>query len=80
MVEKAKQDKQSTIVRAEGESKSAEMIGIAMTDNPGFLELRKLENARDIAGIVASSKNRIFLDSDTLLLNVQTEYVWLAIS
>lgn len=71
VVDKAKQDKQSTIVRAEGEAKAAEMIGKAIVNNPGFLELRKIENAREIASIVAQSKNRVFLEADTLLLNVQ---------
>jgi prohibitin 2 len=70
-VEKAKQEKQSTIVRAEGEAKAAEMIGKAIMNNPGFLELRKIENARDIAATVANSKNRVYLEAGTLLLNVQ---------
>ncbi|KAI3632219.1 hypothetical protein MIR68_002108 [Amoeboaphelidium protococcarum] len=73
LVEKAKQEKQSTIVRAQGEAQAAEMIGRAVVNNPGFLDLRKIENAREIASIVANSKNRVFLDTDTLLLNVQVE-------
>lgn len=71
IVDKAIQEKQSTIVRAEGEAKAAEMIGKAIMNNPGFLDLRKVENAREIAGVVAKSKNRVFLDASTLLLNVQ---------
>ena len=71
IVEKAIQEKQSIIVRAEGEAKAAEMIGKAIMNNPGFLQLRKIENARDIANVVANSKNRILLSADTLLLNVQ---------
>jgi prohibitin 2 len=73
IVEKAKQDKQSTIVRAEGEARSAELIGKAMMNNPGYLQLRKIEQAREIAAIVAQSKNRVFLDAETLLLNVQDQ-------
>lgn len=71
VVEKAKQEKQSTIVRAQGEAKAAEMIGKAIMNNPGFLELRKIENAREIANTISQSKNRVFLDSSALLLNVQ---------
>jgi len=71
VVEKAAQDKKSTIIRAQGEAKSAKLIGDAVRDNPGFIELRKLEAARDIAGTVAKSSNRIFLDAQSLMLNVQ---------
>lgn len=71
MVEKAIQEKQSTIVRAEGEAQAAEMIGKAIVNNPGFLQLRKIENAREIASTVANSKNRVFLNAETLLLNLQ---------
>jgi len=70
-VEKATQDKKSTIIRAQGEAKSAKLIGDAVRDNPGFIELRKLEAAREIAGTVAKSSNRVFLDTQSLLLNVQ---------
>jgi len=71
VVEKAAQDKKSTIIRAQGEAKSAKLIGDAVRDNPGFIELRKLEAARDIAGTVAKSSNRVFLDAQSLMLNVQ---------
>ena len=65
------QDKKSTIIRAQGEAKSAKLIGDAVRDNPGFIELRKLEAARDIASTVSKSNNRVFLDSHSLMLNVQ---------
>lgn len=71
VVEKAVQDKKSTIIRAQGEAKSAKLIGDAVRDNPGFIELRKLEAARDIASTVSKSNNRVFLDSHSLMLNVQ---------
>merc|ERR1719311_1775407 len=70
-VEKATQDKKSTIIRAQGEAKSAKLIGEAVRDNPGFIELRKLEAARDIATTVSKSSNRVFLDAQSLMLNVQ---------
>jgi hypothetical protein len=37
--------------------------------NKGFLQLRRLEAARDIATLLATSGNRVMLDSATLLLN-----------
>ena len=42
VVEQAKQDKKSTIIRAEGEATSARLIGEAMENNPGFIELRRI--------------------------------------
>ena len=73
LVDQAIQEKQSIIVRAQGEAKSAELIGEAVKQNKGFLTLRKLEAARDIAAVVSGSGNRVMLDSDSLLLNVQAE-------
>lgn len=70
LVDQAIQEKQSIIVRAQGEAKSAELIGDAIKQNKGFLTLRKLEAARDIAQLVSGSGNRVMLDSDSLLLNV----------
>jgi prohibitin 2 len=40
-----------------------------MRTNKGFLELRRLEAARDIANVLATSGNRVMLDSQSLLLN-----------
>lgn len=42
-VERAIQDKQSAIVRAQGEAQSARLIGQAIQQNPAFLTLRKIE-------------------------------------
>ncbi|KAF8627388.1 hypothetical protein AX17_006203 [Amanita inopinata Kibby_2008] len=70
LVDQAIQEKQSIIVRAQGEAKSAELVGEAMRNNKGFLELRRLEAARDIANILSSSDNKVMLDSQSLLLNV----------
>lgn len=71
VVERAKQERQSIILRAEGEAQAAKMIGEAIQKNPAFLELRKIEAARDISHIVVSGSNKIFLGSDSLLLNLQ---------
>ncbi|RCV40021.1 hypothetical protein SEVIR_9G017400v4 [Setaria viridis] len=71
IVEKAEQDKQSAIIRAQGEAKSAELIGQAIANNPAFLALRQIEAAREISHTMASSNNRVFLDSNDLLLGLQ---------
>jgi prohibitin 2 len=47
-----------------------------MKNNPGFIKLRKIEAAREIANTIANSQNRVFLQSDSLQLNlgdVETE-------
>lgn len=70
LVEKALQDKKSTIIRAQGEARSAQMIGDAISDNPGFIQLRRIEAAREIAATMSRSANRVYLDADTLQLNL----------
>ncbi|KAJ3207882.1 Prohibitin-2, subunit of the prohibitin complex (Phb1p-Phb2p) [Dinochytrium kinnereticum] len=70
IVERALQEKQSIIVRAEGEAKSAELIGEAIKNKPGFLDLRKIDAAQSIAHSIANSNNRVFIDSEGLMLNV----------
>ena len=65
---------QSIIVRAQGEARSAELIGDAMRNNKGFLQLRRLEAARDIATILSESGNKVMLDSQSLLLNGKLLY------
>eukprot|EP01027_Heterolobosea_sp_BB2_P023735 GEZU01035712.1.p1 GENE.GEZU01035712.1~~GEZU01035712.1.p1 ORF type:complete len:329 (+),score=95.92 GEZU01035712.1:74-988(+) len=70
IVEKALQTMRSAIIKAEGEAESAKMIGEAMKNNPGFLEIRRIEAAKEIAATLARSNNQIYLHSDTLLLNL----------
>ncbi|KAH7623421.1 putative Prohibitin-6, mitochondrial [Nannochloris sp. 'desiccata'] len=70
IVEKALQDKQSAIIRAQGEAQSATLIGQAVQKNPAFLTLRKIEAAREIASTVSASANRVYLSADSLLLNL----------
>ncbi|KAJ2002426.1 Prohibitin-2, subunit of the prohibitin complex (Phb1p-Phb2p) [Coemansia thaxteri] len=70
IVDRAKQEKQSIIVRADGEARSAELIGEAVKNQPGFLELRRIETAREIAHLLQGSGNRLVLDASSLLLNV----------
>lgn len=60
------------IIRAQGESRSAELIGDAIKKSKSYVELRKIENARDIAKLIqdAGGKNKLYLDSEGLGLNV----------
>lgn len=70
IVEKALQEKQSYIVKAEGEAQSAKLIGEAMQQNPAFLALRKIEAAREISHTISGAANKVYLGSDSLLLNL----------
>ncbi|KAK3337012.1 band 7 family-domain-containing protein [Cercophora scortea] len=72
VVDKARQEKQAMVVKAQGEARSAELIGEAIKKSKSYVELKKLENARAIAQIMqdAGGKNRLLLDSEGLGLNV----------
>eukprot|EP00088_Acartia_fossae_P024303 TRINITY_DN2526_c0_g1_i5.p1 TRINITY_DN2526_c0_g1~~TRINITY_DN2526_c0_g1_i5.p1 ORF type:complete len:296 (-),score=102.82 TRINITY_DN2526_c0_g1_i5:331-1218(-) len=69
-VEKAKQEKQQKIVRAEGEAAAASMLGEAITKDPGYLKLRKLKASSQISNVISQSQNRVYLDGHSLMLNV----------
>lgn len=64
------QEKKTIITKARGEAESAELIGHAVKKNPGFMKLRRIDAARDIADIVAKSGNKVYLNADSLLLNL----------
>ena len=66
----AQQEKKTIITKAKGEAESAELIGKAVQRNPGFMSLRRIDAARDIADIVSQSGNKVYLNADTLLLNL----------
>jgi len=70
MVEKAKQDKQQKIVQAEGETAAATMLGAAISQNPGYLKLRKLAASKKISATIAQSQNRVYLNAGSLMLDV----------
>jgi prohibitin 2 len=70
VVDKARQEKQATVVRAQGEARSAELIGDAIKKSRSYVDLREFENARNIAQILQNSSNKIYLDSNGLGLNV----------
>ena len=69
-VKQAEQDSKSTIIKAQGEAKSIEMIGKAVSANPGYIELRQLDAAKEISRVVGGSNAKVFLDSNSLLLNI----------
>lgn len=66
----AQQDKRSIIIRAQAEARTAELIGQAVKSNPGFVQLRRIDAAKEIATTVSKSANTVFLSADNLLLNL----------
>lgn len=69
VVDKARQEKQGMVVKAQGEAKSAELIGDAIKKSKDYVELKRLDTAREIASILAKSPNKVILDNESLLLN-----------
>uniref|UniRef100_A0A7N0ZUP3 Prohibitin n=1 Tax=Kalanchoe fedtschenkoi TaxID=63787 RepID=A0A7N0ZUP3_KALFE len=49
---------------------SAQLIGQAIANNPAFITLRKIEASREIANTISNAANKVFLNSDDLLLNL----------
>jgi len=71
-VEKARQEKMQKIVEAQGEARSVELIGQAVQNNPGFLNLRRIDAAKQIASTLAQSQNKVYLDANSLLLTLNS--------
>jgi len=73
IVDRALQEKQQKIVQAEGEAKAAEMLGEAVSKNPGYLKLRKLRASTNIAKTMSAAQNRVYLNAGTLMLNINED-------
>jgi len=70
IVAKVEQERRASIIRAEGEAEAARLIQEALRGGPGFLELRRLEAAREIAETLSRSRNVVYLPKgSSMLLN-----------
>lgn len=69
VVDKAREEKKSIIITAQGEAEAAKLIASAVANNTGFVELRKIQYARDVATIIANSNFQVYLSSDVLLMS-----------
>lgn len=70
-VEQALQDKKSAIIRASGEAKAAELLARSMggkDEGKGYIAIKQIEAARDISRSIAGSSNRVYLNSDALMV------------
>ncbi|KRX50656.1 Cleavage stimulation factor subunit 3 [Trichinella murrelli] len=70
VVERSKQERQQKIVQAQGEAQAAKLIGEALGKDPGYLKLRKIRAAQNIARTLAQSANRAYLNTGSLMLNL----------
>ena len=57
-------------MRAQGEARSAELIGDAIKKSRSYVDLREFENARNIASILQTGSNKVYLDTQQLGLNI----------
>ena len=69
-MEKAIQEKKSIVIKAQGEAESAKLIGQAIQKDPAFIQLRRIEAAKEIADVVNKSQNKLYLSADSLMLNI----------
>eukprot|EP00471_Norrisiella_sphaerica_P003250 CAMPEP_0184489516 /NCGR_PEP_ID=MMETSP0113_2-20130426/15693_1 /TAXON_ID=91329 /ORGANISM="Norrisiella sphaerica, Strain BC52" /LENGTH=291 /DNA_ID=CAMNT_0026872997 /DNA_START=1 /DNA_END=876 /DNA_ORIENTATION=+ len=70
LVQRAMEEKKAVIIQAQGAARSAELIGKALEKDASYLELKRLDAAKEIANNVARSNNQVYLNSDSLLLNL----------
>ena len=62
IVEKSEQERQASVIRAEGEAESAEAISKAVAKNgDGFIQIRRIEARRAIAETLANNPNVTYL-------------------
>ncbi|KAH0611177.1 uncharacterized protein H6S33_011604 [Morchella sextelata] len=62
IVEKAEQERQASVIRAEGEAESAETISRAVDKaGDGLIQIRRIEAAKEIAQTLASNPNVSYL-------------------
>ncbi|KAK5170136.1 Prohibitin-1, subunit of the prohibitin complex (Phb1p-Phb2p) [Saxophila tyrrhenica] len=62
IVEKAEQERQANVIRAEGESEAAEVISKAVAKSgDGLIQIRRIETQKDVAQLLANNPNVTYL-------------------
>jgi prohibitin 1 len=73
LVDRARQEAQANTIRAAGETEAARLLTLA--SSPAFVELRRLEAAKEIAETLANSPNVSYLPSNMpALLNLREDF------
>jgi len=75
LVERAEFEKLARVIRAEGDSEAAHKVGAAFAKHgQGYLELQKIEAAKEIAGTMSRSRNVAYLPGGNgMLLNMNVQ-------
>ncbi|WOK93446.1 prohibitin-3, mitochondrial-like [Canna indica] len=69
VVARAEQERRAAVIRAEGESEAAKLISEATAAaGTGFLELRRIEAAREIASTLSKTPNVVYLPGGNNML------------
>lgn len=62
IVEKAEQERQANVIRAEGEAEAADTISKAVAKSgDGLIQIRRIEMQRDVAQMMANNPNITYL-------------------
>lgn len=76
-MEKAEQEKQAAVIRAEGEAQAATQISEALQNaGSGLIEFRRIEASKEIASVLAGSRNVTYIpggqngSGSNMLLNI----------
>ena len=74
----AEQERKAAVIRAEGEAEAAKLISQAMsTAGTGFIEVRRIDTAKEVAAILGKGQNVVYLPSSksgsNMLLNIGGE-------
>jgi len=66
------EERKAAVIRAEGDAEAARLISESIAQHgQGLLEVRRIETAREIAAILASSPNITYLPGQgNMLLNI----------
>lgn len=75
MVEKAEQERQAAVIRAEGEAEAAATISAALAKaGEAFVAFRKIETSKAVAQALVQNPNVTYIPSGggNILLNVPT--------
>lgn len=73
LVVQAEEKRKQAILKARGTEREAQLIGDAMKGNPSYVELKRIENAQEIARAIAKSPNKVVLSAEGLMLNLLGE-------
>ncbi|QSL65906.1 hypothetical protein MERGE_003043 [Pneumocystis wakefieldiae] len=66
-VEKAEQERQASVIRAEGEAEAAETVSKALQRaGDGLISIRRIEATKEIAAVLANAKNVTYLPGQHL--------------